>query len=685
MANENIKGITIQIGGDTQPLNKALQDADKKSQQLADELEDLNKKLKLDPGNIDLLTKKQENLREQVSLAEDKLDDLNIAWKKARDQFNKGEISDKEFEELSQEVKDAEKKLGGLEDELKDTEDALDDAARAADDATDEVEDLGDAGSDLDSVFGFAMALNIKDVAEAIADLAIKAYEYVQQNDEVTRRAEKLRDRIKEQKKAFQDAQDEIETNNTLLSIQATMIGNLDKALKTGNLTEEEAANKKTQLKYAVEKFNAAAGESVFVLDEETGALKNDIKATKDYIEQLKKRAKFEASYDRIVELYAEINGLETENIQIQDKINEQLKELKEGVAGYTDETNYQISQDSQRIANNNTKIDQMNAEIELLTGITGSYSETTEAVKDLTDAEAAQLLARQQNGETLSEIEQQQLSDYQNMYRGEQEALGDWVEEEKRLLDLRVDNIRNTNNEIELDEETSLKDRLETIKHNAEIVANYEDNLLYLTKIALNESDAEKREKMLSFIDAMKDYSLESMDIVDEMVKDFKEGGGELANEFIDAYIGAEMPSKAYDEMVLLGKDAAAGLASQKDNIDNQAQRIANSVEKIFKGIDVHIATKGNPSAGKMSIYAYAQGGIVTHPTVGLVGEAGPEAIIPLDRLGGIIESALAGSSVGVNNIMNVYPQSMSEQEQEALLDRFDRRFGDRTARRAI
>ena len=80
------------------------------------------------------------------------------------------------------------------------------------------------------------------------------------------------------------------------------------------------------------------------------------------------------------------------------------------------------------------------------------------------------------------------------------------------------------------------------------------------------------------------------------------------------------------------------------------------------------------------------AQGGIVTQPTFTLTGEAGPEAIIPLDRLGGIIESALGNSGgIGGGYTMNVYPQSMSPSEQEMLLDKFDRRFGDRTSRRAI
>jgi len=31
-----------------------------------------------------------------------------------------------------------------------------------------------------------------------------------------------------------------------------------------------------------------------------------------------------------------------------------------------------------------------------------------------------------------------------------------------------------------------------------------------------------------------------------------------------------------------------------------------------------------------------FAEGGIVSQPTIGLLGEAGPEAVIPLDRAGG-------------------------------------------------
>ena len=42
--------------------------------------------------------------------------------------------------------------------------------------------------------------------------------------------------------------------------------------------------------------------------------------------------------------------------------------------------------------------------------------------------------------------------------------------------------------------------------------------------------------------------------------------------------------------------------------------------------------------SAGEaIAVPAMAKGGIVTGPTLALIGEAGPEAVVPLDMLGGM------------------------------------------------
>ena len=57
MANR-IKGITVEIGGDTTKLSKALKNVDSSIKNTQTQLRDVNKLLKLDPGNTELLAQK---------------------------------------------------------------------------------------------------------------------------------------------------------------------------------------------------------------------------------------------------------------------------------------------------------------------------------------------------------------------------------------------------------------------------------------------------------------------------------------------------------------------------------------------------------------------------------------------------------------------------------------------------
>ena len=88
-----IKGITIEIGGNTQPLNKALADVNKKSKDLQSELRQVDKLLKLDPKNTELLAQKQKLLAEAVQNSKEKLDRLKTTQQQVNEQFARGEIS----------------------------------------------------------------------------------------------------------------------------------------------------------------------------------------------------------------------------------------------------------------------------------------------------------------------------------------------------------------------------------------------------------------------------------------------------------------------------------------------------------------------------------------------------------------------------------------------------------------
>lgn len=65
MANR-IKGITVEIGGDTTGLDKALKNINTNLKNTQSQLKDVNRLLKLDPTNTNLLAQKQKLLKDAI-------------------------------------------------------------------------------------------------------------------------------------------------------------------------------------------------------------------------------------------------------------------------------------------------------------------------------------------------------------------------------------------------------------------------------------------------------------------------------------------------------------------------------------------------------------------------------------------------------------------------------------------
>lgn len=117
MAN-NIKGITIEIGGNTSPLQEALKDVNKASRDLQSELKEVNKQLKLDPTNTTLLAQKQQLLAEQVNNTKSKLDTLKEAEKQVEQQFKEGKVGEEQYRALQREVIKTEQQLKSFEHQV---------------------------------------------------------------------------------------------------------------------------------------------------------------------------------------------------------------------------------------------------------------------------------------------------------------------------------------------------------------------------------------------------------------------------------------------------------------------------------------------------------------------------------------------------------------------------------------
>lgn len=121
MASKYIKGITIEIAGDTQKLTKALEGVNKQSRDLQGELRQVERLLKLDPKNTELLEQKQKLLAKSIETTKEKLDTLKEAERQVQAQFEKGEIGEEQYRAIQREVIATEQNLQKLEQRLKET------------------------------------------------------------------------------------------------------------------------------------------------------------------------------------------------------------------------------------------------------------------------------------------------------------------------------------------------------------------------------------------------------------------------------------------------------------------------------------------------------------------------------------------------------------------------------------
>ena len=101
---DRIKGITIEIGGDTTKLTKALQGVNGEIRSTQTQLKDVEKLLKLDPSNTELLSQKQRLLTQEVQATKEKLEALKQASEQANAALEAGTMSQSQYDALQREI-----------------------------------------------------------------------------------------------------------------------------------------------------------------------------------------------------------------------------------------------------------------------------------------------------------------------------------------------------------------------------------------------------------------------------------------------------------------------------------------------------------------------------------------------------------------------------------------------------
>lgn len=183
----NIKGITIEIGGNTTPLQNALKSVNASTNKLKSELRDVERLLKLDPTNTTLLEQKQKLLAQSVQTAREKLDQLREAEEQVEQQFKEGKIGEEQYRAFQREVVKAEQSLrtaeeqlesfGKTEDETSNDTKELSEAVKKAGKETEDSGDKAEKAKERWSKFGDALktlAATAAAAAAAVAGVAMK-------------------------------------------------------------------------------------------------------------------------------------------------------------------------------------------------------------------------------------------------------------------------------------------------------------------------------------------------------------------------------------------------------------------------------------------------------------------------------------------------------------------------------
>lgn len=266
----NIKGITIELTGETTQLTKALEGVNKKGNSLYRQLREVDRALKFNPGNAELISQKQRLLGEQIKNTKERLDTLKEAHKQAQAQLENGEIGQDQFDALTREIIKAESQLEEYAKELKSLDfSKLDEAAK-------KLKETGDKTT----AVGKNMSKNVTAPIVAVGAGALAAFKTVDEGlDIIVKKTGATNEEMVGFKETFENVYGSIpataeDVGNAIgeINTQFGLTGPaLDEAtsymLKFAEITDSDVTQSTISAKAAMEKYNLEADQLSAVLD----------------------------------------------------------------------------------------------------------------------------------------------------------------------------------------------------------------------------------------------------------------------------------------------------------------------------------------------------------------------------------------------------------------------------------
>lgn len=602
------------------------------------------------------------------------------------------------------------------------------------------------AVTSINSVSSASIVGAIMTIASVIISLVSELGKASEATEELRSEAESLSDSITDVGTSFDKSEAEFAVNSDRISELISEISSLDSAIKNGGLTDADAAIKKGQLLRATNELNSVAGTTVATINEETGALNENLPEIESVTKAWLENARAQAYQETLIGILENQSELEVQRAMAIDTIRKNMDSLtkseQEHVKALIDSGEYQELV-NYLWAKGNTEIwaardilSQTNYDIGIaaeqmdyltdaanengiaLTGNTEALNENADAVLNLENAEAERLIRLQEDGQKLSEAQQAQLDAWKQNNAEYATELEEQLAREKEIYQARVDAATDMNNKIDLSNQTSLKQATENLEHNTQVTQEMVANLDSLYgKIP---------ESLYTYLE---EAGTDQARLISQLANEMEGGGSDVATRFVNAYLAAINAGKSPAEAAAyaFGSDtqtsAGQGIDSNKaaqtefestmqETVDNVSAMIGadgpfywlgigiinrlasgmrdmawklydvadNVVSTLKSKFNFEISVSGTGSGAKFQ--GFATGGIISREQIVRVAERGPEAIIPLDRLGGIIQGVLdnnGGGSGGNTYQLNVYTSDLSDGAQVRLFKNFSKWAGRR------
>lgn len=520
--------------------------------------------------------------------------------------------------------------------------------------------------------------------AAAVTALIVALNGASEEMEDLKADAEDLRDSVSEATLAFDDNIASVEATTAVANDYVETIDAVNKKIKQMKANGEDTTAQEKVLQQTVDSLNATMGETVATIDESTGMLVENTDAIRQNIKQLEEQAKAQAYAEYYADLIKRQVEIEAEKIRLEREGESIQNETIGSQWAYIDAVNA------------TTEAEQENAEqMAIAQEMMQKYGEeagtTSEQIELLSDNEALRLIRMEANGQEMSAEQAAQLQTYRENCTQQAAALEDLVNQEQELSAKRIEIATDTNEAINYDDQISLEKRIENLRTNQQKILDYENGMASLRE----EAQKTNNQNMLAYLDTLGDYEIESMGIISQMVADFANGGGEMSKQLADSYVnglnlskgGIESATyKAGADAMTKGGEGISDTDAMITEAEGQVKETVDSMEslildnnsfyflgigimnrvaagikqmayKVYEAVDEVVRTIKNKFTFEVEVSktskggklrGFATGGVVWNREVVQVAESGPEAIIPLKRLGAVVEGLLNGNRVG-------------------------------------